>query len=130
MKPMDVLREYLSEIARVRSTGAGTQETSYYGALHGLLNRVGDELKPKVYCLPQMSGSSGFPDFGLFTAPQMGRGGVPTVWPEGPVPERGAVEADDIPAALTLKRNSQQVRGYLAAYGLVLITNYRDFELL
>jgi hypothetical protein len=51
-------------------------------------------------------------------------------WPEGGLPERGVVEADDIPAQLTVKRNSAQVAGYLAAYGLVLITNFRDFELL
>lgn len=130
MDAMDLLRRYLGEIARVRSTGAGTQETSYYGALQGALNQVGDELKPKVYGLPQMSGTAGFPDFGLFTAPQMGKGGAPAVWPEGPAPERGAVEADDIQAPLSVKRGSQQIRDYLAAYGLVLITNYREFELL
>jgi hypothetical protein len=46
------------------------------------------------------------------------------------VPERGVVEADDIPAPLSVKRTSSQVAGYLTAYGLVLITNFRDFELL
>ena len=130
MDAVPVLKEYLAEIARAHATGAGTQETSYYSALQGALNGIGRELKPKVFCLQQMSGSGGFPDFGLFTSPQMGRGGVPTTWPEGPVPERGAVEADDIPAALSVKRSSEQVSKYLATYGLVLITNYRDFELL
>lgn len=127
---LDVLRGYLGEIARVHATGAGTQETSYYGALQGAMNRVGEGLTPRVFCLPQMSGAAGFPDFGLFTLTQMGRGGVPAHWPDGPIPERGVVEADDIPASLAVKRGSQQVKNYLAAYGLVLITNYREFELL
>jgi hypothetical protein len=125
-----ILGLYLAEVARVRSTGAGTGETSYYSALHGALNAVGDSLRPKVISLSQMSGGGVFPDFGLFTAPQLGRGGVPTSWPTGPVPERGVVEADDIPATLSVKRGSAQVSGYLDAHGLVLITNYRDFELL
>jgi hypothetical protein len=77
-----------------------------------------------------MSGNRGFPDFGLFAAPQMGKGGIPAAWPDGPVPERGVIEADDIPASLSVKRGSKQVRDYLATYGLVLITNYRDFQLL
>src|SRR5258706_757505 len=78
-----------------------------------------------------MSGSAGFPDFGLFTDVQSARGGVAAVWAAGgPVPERGVVEADDIPASLSIKRSSAQVTNYLTAYGLVLITNYRDFELL
>jgi hypothetical protein len=127
----ELLKEYLAEIARVRATGAGTGETSYYGALQVALNAVGETLKPRVYCLGQMSGSAGFPDFGLFTDVQFGRGGLAAVWAAGgPVPERGVVEADDIPASLSVKRGSKQVRNYLSAYGLVLITNYRDFELL
>jgi hypothetical protein len=40
------------------------------------------------------------------------------------------VEADDIPAAIAVKTGSEQVGRYLKAYGLVLVTNYRDFELL
>jgi hypothetical protein len=125
-----ILGQYLAEIARVRATGAGTGETSYYSALQGALSNVGDGLRPKVICLSQMSGTGVFPDFGLFTQPQLGRGGIPTSWPNGPVPERGVVEADDIPAPLSVKRTSTQVSGYLKVHGLVLITNYRDFELL
>jgi hypothetical protein len=125
-----ILKKYLAEVARVRATGAGTGETSYYSALHGALNLAGDTLKPKVTCLSQMSGEGVFPDFGLFTLPQLGRGGMPTSWPSGPVPERGVVEADDVPAALSVKRESEQASGYLDAYGQVLITNFREFELL
>lgn len=125
-----ILGQYLAEVARVRATGAGTGETSYYSVLQGAIAAVGDALRPKVICLSQMSGAGAFPDFGLFTLPQLARGGAPTSWPTGPVPERGVVEADDIPAPLHIKRGSAQVSGYLDVHGLVLITNYRDFELL
>jgi hypothetical protein len=125
------LRDYLAEVARVRATGAGTGETSYYGALQGALNAIGSELRPAVYALSQLSGgTAGFPDFGLFAEAQFARGGHPTNWSSGAIPERGVVEADDVPAPLSVKRSSSQVDGYLNAYGLVLITNYRDFELL
>ena len=126
-----ILAAYLGEVARVHATGAGTAETSYYGALQGVLNTIGAELHPRIYCLSQMSGGiAGFPDFGLFVEQQFSRG-QPVGWSAGgPAPERGAIEADDIPASLAVKRGSQQVATYLAAYGLVLITNFRDFELL
>ncbi|TCM52596.1 N-6 DNA methylase [Rhizobium sp. PP-F2F-G48] len=126
-----ILAAYLSEIARVRATAAGTAETSYYGALQGAFNTIGSELQPHVYCLSQLSGgSAGFPDFGLFVEQQVSRG-QPLNWRNGgPSPERGVIEADDVPASLGIKRGSQQVTNYLSAYGLVLITNFRDFELL
>lgn len=127
----EILRAYLGEIRRIHATGAGTAETSYYGALQGAVNAVGRELEPAVYCLSQMSGKAIFPDFGLFSDPQFGRGGHPAIWSAGgPVPERGVIEADDVPAPLSVKRSSAQVAKYLAAYGLVLITNFREFELL
>jgi hypothetical protein len=126
-----ILSGYLAEIARVHATGSGTAETSYYGALQGAMNAIGAELHPKTYCLSQLSGgAAGFPDFGIFVEQQFSRG-QPAQWTAGgPAPERGVVEADDIPAPLSVKRSSQQVQNYLAAYGLVLITNFRDFELL
>lgn len=126
-----ILSAYLGEVARVHATGAGTAETSYYGALQGVLNTIGGELHPRIYCLSQMSGgAAGFPDFGLFVEQQFSRGEAASWSAGGPAPERGVIEADDIPAALSIKRGSQQVANYLAAYGLVLITNFRDFELL
>ena len=98
-----ILDKFLGEIAQVHATGAGTKETSYYGALQRALSEVGSNFKPKVFCLQQMSGKAIFPDFGLFSNPQLGQKGVPTVWPEGPVPERGVVEADDIDAATSIR---------------------------
>jgi hypothetical protein len=63
-----ILSDYLNEIARIRGTGAGTGETSYYGALQGALNSVGNGLRPRVFCVPQLTNrrGAGYPDFGLF----------------------------------------------------------------
>ena len=124
----NVLSDYLAEIARVRATRAGTGEISYYGALTGAFNAIGAELKPHVFCVPNLRNrGAGFPDMGLFAGAQAA---AADTWPEGRPPERGVVEVDDIPAPLTKKLASKQVADYLAAYGLVLVTNYRQFELL
>jgi hypothetical protein len=123
-----ILSDYLAEIARIRATRAGTGEISYYGALAGALNAAGEGLRPRVFCVPNLSNrGSGFPDMGLFV---VARGHAPEDWPDAQPPERGVVEVDDIPADLATKRDSAQVAGYLAAYGLVLVTNYRGFVLL
>ena len=92
-----ILAAYLSEVARVHATGAGTGETSYYGALQGVLNTIGAELNPHIYCLSQMSGgSAGYPDFGLFVEQQFSRGQAVSWTAGGPAPERGVIEAGDI----------------------------------
>ena len=123
-----ILSDYLGEIARIRATRAGTGEISYYGALAGALNAAGKRLKPHVFCVPNLRNrGSGFPDMGLFV---VARGHAPEEWPEAQSPGRGVVEVDDIPADLSVKLGSKQVGRYLSAYGLVLVTNYRDFILL
>ena len=123
-----VLANYFAAVARVRATRAGTGEISYYGALAEALNAAGATLRPRVFCVPNLRNrGAGFPDMGLFTP---ARGQALDDWPEGQPPERGVVEVDDIPAELSIKLGSKQVRDYLAAYGLVLVTNYRDFVLL
>ncbi len=128
MVKQNILPDYLEEIARIRATRAGTGEISYYGALTGALNAAGEQLKPRVFCVPNLRNrGSGFPDMGLFV---VARGQAPEDWPEAGAPERGVVEVDDIPAELSVKSGSAQVRRYLAAYGLALVTNYRDFVLL
>jgi hypothetical protein len=123
-----ILSDYLGEIARIRATRAGTGEISYYGALTGALNAAGERLKPRVFCVPNLRNraGSGFPDMGLFV---VARGHAPEEWPDSLPPERGVVEVDDIPADLSVKLGSEQVSRYLGAYGLVLVTNYRDFVL-
>jgi len=103
-----ILSDYLSEIARIRATRAGTGEISYYGALAGALNAAGAALNPRVFCVPNLRNQgAGFPDMGLFLAE---RGQALENWPEARSPERGVIEADDIPADLSVKLNSAQVR--------------------
>ena len=66
-----VLADYLNEIARIRATGAGTAEISYYDALTGALNAVGPPLKPRVFCVSNLRNrGAGFPDMGLFLVPR------------------------------------------------------------
>ena len=103
-----ILSDYLHEIARIRGTGAGTGEISYYGALTAALNAAGNTLKPRVFCVPNLRnrGGVGFPDMGLFVA---ARGARLDDWPETSQPERGVVEVDDIPADLSVKLRSAQV---------------------
>jgi hypothetical protein len=48
---MHPLETYLQELREIRSSGAGTEETSYYPALSNLFNAVGKTLKPKVRCV-------------------------------------------------------------------------------
>ena len=80
---------YLAKLSRLRSTGGATAETSFYSALEDLLNAIGHDLKPKVFCLSQLADQgAGHPDFGLFTAAQCQRGQPRP----GVVPERGVIE--------------------------------------
>lgn len=118
---------YLHDIVEVRRSGAGTKETSYYGALSSLLNAVGKDLKPKVRCIVQLaSQGSGHPDLGLFTADQFQRGGNADPQP-GQKPSRGVIEAKASSADVRKTARTEQVKKYLAAYGVVLVTNFRDF---
>jgi len=65
-------RGYLRRMAEIRSTGAATSETSYYGALENLMNAVGRQLKPRVIANRQIRNQgAGQPDFGLYPQAQM-----------------------------------------------------------
>jgi len=113
----------------VRSTGAGVKEESYYGALETLLNAVGTALKPRVRCIGQLANQgAGEPDFGLFTQEQFQKGAAEPL--PGQKPARGVIEGKGLDEAVTFTANSEQVLRYLQRYGLVLVTNYRDFLLI
>ena len=123
------LETYLTEIRRVRSSGAATAETSYYDALSAALNAIGARLKPKVFCLSKLEDQgAGFPDFWLYTANQLRRGSPRDPVPDQ-VPERGVVEVKPVEKDVWLVANSDQVTTYWERYGLVLVTNYRAFVL-
>ena len=122
-----MLAEYLTELQTIHATGAGVPETSYYPALSNLFNAVGKTLKPRVKCVINLGNQgAGIPDGGLFTADQFQRQAddSPKV---GQKPARGAIEVKGTkPAARTIAL-SKQVSNYLNTYGIVIVTNLREF---
>ena len=122
-----VMADYLSDLKAVRASGAGVAETSYYPALSNLFNAVGNGLKPKVRCVMNLKNlGAGMPDGGLFTADQFQRqaDGEPKA---GQLPARGAIEAKGTKPDVKTIAASQQVRDYLSAYGIVIVSNLREF---
>ena len=125
-RPLDI---YLDEVARIRGL-PGTKETSFYPAVALLLNRVGGELRPRVYCLHHPSGGDGIPDFGLFEQASFRRGETPS-WKTGIAPDRGVVEVKGAAHGILALLASDQIRKkYLPSFGLVLATNLWQFRLL
>ncbi len=126
---MDVLETYLRELRVTRATGAGVKETSYYPALANLLNAVGKTLKPRVHCVINVRNQgAGIPDGGLFTPDQLQAvGDAP--FKQGPTPARGVIEAKGTGDKLDAIVKREQVERYWGRYGLVLVTNLRDFAL-
>ena len=126
--PQQILSDYLAEIARIRATRAGTGEISYYGALTGALNAAGERLKPRVFCVPNLRNrGSGFPDMGLFVAAR----GMPLEdWPEARPRSAALWKWTTFPPTCRSSPAAPRCVAISAAYGLVLVTNYRDFVLL
>lgn len=125
-KKVALAQAYFTGLRNARRTGAATEERTFLPVLERLLSEVGALLKPKVHCYCELADQgAGHPDIGLFSARQV-QSGRPR---KGQVPERGVVEmkpaSDD--AWLTAKGN--QVTRYWGRYGLVLVTNTRDFAL-
>ena len=48
------VEEYLVELRRIRATGGGTGELSYYPPLNNLLNAGAARCGPRVYCVGQL----------------------------------------------------------------------------
>ena len=125
-KLIAAVEEYFADLRRVRASGGGTGERSYYPALANLLTAVGRGLKPKVFCvLEGADQGAGHPDFALYTAKQVQKGRPR----EGQVPERGVVEVKGVVDDAWLTTKSKQVSRYWGRYRLVLVTNLRDFVL-
>ena len=126
----DPVEAYFTQLRDIRSAGAGVAEISYYGALAALLDGVGTHLRPKVHALMQLRNSgSGNPDGGLFTANQL-KGWEPGTDPlQGQLPARGAIEVKGTSDDAFVTAGSEQVARYVERYGLVLVTNLRDFVL-
>jgi hypothetical protein len=125
---MNPLETYLRELRDIHATGAAVPETSYYAPLANLLNEVGRTLKPRVRCVINLANlDAGIPDGGLFTPDQIKKDDPNPV--HGQAPSRGVMEikspADDVADIAA----GEQVGRYCRKYGLVLVTNYRDFTL-
>ena len=117
---------YFDELRRVRASGGGTGELSYYPALANLLRAVGGSLKPKVFPVSNLADQgAGHPDFGLYAAKQMQKGRPR----EGQPPERGVIEVKPTADDAWLTADGAQVSRYWQQYRLVLVTNFRDFVL-
>lgn len=124
--PIGIAQEFFEGVRRVRALGAGTPETSYYKALHVLFEQVGASLSPKVMPLSQLANTgAGSPDFGLFAANQVQKGEPRS----GQMPERGVVEVKSVVDESLFKSTPAQLSKYYDAYGLVLVTNLRAFQL-
>ncbi len=126
MRPFE---QYLQDLGIIRSTGASVPETSYYSALATLFTEVGKALKPKVRCILQLANrGAGNPDGGLFTSNQFQKTSDTDLL-SGQLPERGAIEVKPTGDDAWVTASGKQVTKYWERYGLVLVTNYRDFVL-
>lgn len=126
---MHAVEAYLNALWGIRGSGATVPETSAYGPLATLLDAAGTRLSPRVRCLIGLrQQGAGLPDAGFFTSDQFPRAGDATPR-TGQLPSRGVMEVKSTRDDVVTIARSQQVAGYLARYGLVLVTNYRDFVL-
>ena len=128
-KLVAAVEDYLDDLRKIKASGAGTAETSYYPPLNNLLNAVGGSLKPKVFCISQLAQQGAdHPDFGLFAASQVSKGQPKKG--QSHKPDGGVVEVKPASDDTWLTAAGAQVSKYWGLYRLVLVTNTRDFVLL
>jgi hypothetical protein len=121
--------QYIAELRAIRSTGSATAETSFYPPLAQLFNSAGQSLKPAVLFSTQLRDSgAGLPDGGFFPQPKRQRRNTEPELLQNP--ERGVVEIKPADCNLDTLAAEPQTLRYLRQYGLVLITNFRQFRLL
>lgn len=71
---------------------------------------------------------AGIPDIGLFTADQFQKA-ADLAQRQGQLPSRGVLEAKPLSQNVNEIAASEQVKKYCAKYGLVIVTNLREFLL-
>ena len=126
-KLVRAVEEYLTDLRKIRASGGGTGERSYYPPLTNLLNAVRSALKPEVFCISELAQQgAGHPGIGLYAAKQVLRG-KPR---QDQIPECGVLEVKSADDDAWLMVGSDQVSKYWSKYRLVLATNTRDFVLL
>ena len=120
------LEAYFTELRLVRASGGATDERSLYVPLANLLNAVGGNLRPKVFCVQELADQgAGHPDFGLYSTRQIQKGRPKS----GQKPKRGVVEVKPVADDAWLAAYGDQVSRYWDGYRRVLVTNARDFVL-
>jgi hypothetical protein len=126
----DPVEAYFTQLRDIYNSGAGVAETTYYPALCGLLTAIGSKLKPKVTALTHLRNTgAGIPDGGLYTADQLRGWDIESDPLGGQHPKRGAIEVKGTSDNVATVAGSEQVARYVEHYGLVLVTNLRDFVL-
>jgi hypothetical protein len=121
--------QYIADLRAIRSTGSATAETSFYPPLDRLFNATGQALKPAILFSTQLRNSgAGLPDGGFFPQPMRQRRNAEPELLQNP--ERGVVEIKPADYDLVALAAEPQTIRYLRQYGLVLITNFRQFRLL
>lgn len=120
------IESFFTDLRDTHVSGVGVKETSYYPYLSNLLNAIGKKLKPRVRCIihPRSIGA-GLPDGALITADQKSKADDPLA--EGLIPSRGVIEIKAANEDLQAVVGSDQVAKYINKYGLVLVTNLREF---
>jgi hypothetical protein len=130
---------YLSKLGSKAAVVGTGKETTHYGALTELLESVGASLKPKIIPIQHPPDvGAGVPDFGLYSADQVKRAQKDVSKTNADyhqhlskeLPAVGVVEVKSPADDAWLTVDGPQVTKYWGKYGLVLVTNLRDFLLL
>ncbi len=110
-----IVHAYLDRLHEIHGR-RHTPELAYRAPLENLLNAVGELIDPPVQATAEIADTgSGHPDFEVYEVKSGNR--------------RLVVEVKSPEEETTETANSSQVARYCKRYGLVLITNYRDFLL-
>ncbi|MBI3280490.1 MAG: DNA methyltransferase, partial [Acidobacteria bacterium] len=120
------IETFFTDLRDTHVSGVGVKETSYYPYLANLLNTIGKKLKPRVRCIihPHSIGA-GLPDGALITTDQKSQADDPLA--DGLIPARGVIEIKSPEEDGQSIAGSEQVAKYVNKYGLVLVTNLREF---
>ncbi len=111
-----LVEAYLQQLHDIHGTRHRTPELAYRAPLENLLNAIGSTLDPPAHAAGELSDSgSGRPDFGIY---EVRSGSL-----------RAVVEVKAVESEVTEIARGEQITGYCQRYGLVLITNYRDYLL-
>ena len=124
IKLVRAVEDYLTDLRKIRASGGGTGERSYYPPLTNLLNAVGSALKPKVFCISELAQQgAGHPDIGLYAAKQVQKGKPG----QGQIPECGVLEVKSADDDAWLTVGSDKVSKYWSKSSLWRISSSSSY---